>query len=151
MRAVIQRVRHAEVVVGGKRVSAIGHGLLMLVAIVPSDRTTDVAALVAKVADLRVFADADGKMNRSVVDVEGSVLVVSQFTLAADLRRGRRPSFVGAAEPMYAEELVSTIVDAFTDAGVPAECGVFGASMQVSLVNDGPVTFVLDIVDGRVS
>jgi D-aminoacyl-tRNA deacylase len=151
VRAVIQRVRHAEVVVGGERVSAIGPGFLILVAIVPSDRAADVAALVAKVSNLRVFADAEGKMNRSLVDVGGSVLVVSQFTLAADLSRGRRPSFVGAAEPAYAEALVSDIVDTFTDAGVLAEGGLFGASMQVGLLNDGPVTFVLDVTEGRVS
>lgn len=147
----IQRVRHAEVVVGGERVAAIGPGFLMLVAIVPSDGATDVAALVAKVSNLRVFADAEGKMNRSLVDVGGSVLVVSQFTLAADLSRGRRPSFVGAAEPAHAEDLVSAIVHVFTNTGVLAEAGVFGASMQVSLLNDGPVTFVLDVADGRVS
>jgi D-tyrosyl-tRNA(Tyr) deacylase len=147
---VIQRVRHAEVTVGGEEVSAIGHGFLMLVAIVASDLTADAVALVDKVAGLRVFADDEGKMNRSLSDVGGSVLVVSQFTLAADLRRGRRPSFTGAAEPSYAEHLVATIVETFTNAGLHAESGAFGASMQVTLLNDGPVTFVLDVGEGRV-
>jgi len=150
MRAVIQRVSSSTVVVDQVEVARIGPGFLMLVAIFPTDAEREVHAVVDKVANLRVFPDESGRMNRSVVDVAGSVLVVSQFTLAADLRRGRRPSFADAADPDHASRLVDGIVAEFLAEGVDAVPGVFGAMMEVGLVNDGPVTFVLDVEGGRV-
>jgi len=150
VRAVIQRVSESAVVVDGTEVARIGQGFVVLVAIVATDTEGEVAALVDKVAGLRAFPDDDGRMHRSIVDVGGSVLVVSQFTLVADVRRGRRPSFTAAAEPRYAEPLVHRVAETFRDHGVPASSGVFGATMEISLVNQGPVTFVLDVEEGRV-
>lgn len=140
----------ARVDVAGETVGAIDGGFLMLVAVQHHDSKADAEALVRKVADLRVFPDDDGRMNRSIRDVGGSVLVVSQFTLAGDVRKGRRPSFTGAADPSVAEPMVESIARLLADAGVPAAMGRFGAMMDVSLVNDGPVTFVIDVVDGAV-
>jgi D-aminoacyl-tRNA deacylase len=150
VRAVIQRVSAAAVSVDGVEVAAIGGGFLMLVGVTAGDTSRDVEALVAKVSTLRVFPDRDQRMNRSISDVGGSVLVVSQFTLAADLRRGRRPSFTLAADPQDAEPIIEGVVSAFIERGIPAVSGVFGAAMEVSLVNDGPVTFVVDVAGGRV-
>jgi D-tyrosyl-tRNA(Tyr) deacylase len=118
--------------------------------VAPTDSIDDVAALSAKLAGLRIFRDAQGKMNRSVVDIQGEVLVVSQFTLLADTSKGRRPSFVGAAAPDLAEPLVSELVDQLRREGVPVSTGEFGALMQVALVNDGPVTIVVDTEQGRI-
>lgn len=151
MRAVLQRVREASVSVGGRVVGRIGSGLVVLVGVAPTDSIDDVAALSAKLAGLRVFRDDEGKMNRSVVDIHGEVLVVSQFTLLADTSKGRRPSFVGAATPDIAEPLVNELVDQLRRAGVPVSTGQFGAMMQVALVNDGPVTIVVDTEQGRIS
>lgn len=150
MRAVVQRVSRAEVVVDGESVGSIGPGLAVLVGVGPDDSSADSAALAAKLTGLRIFADEEGKMNRSVADIGGSVLVVSQFTLYGDVRRGRRPSFVNAAPPEIAEPLVDELVAHLESAGVTTATGRFGANMAVSLTNDGPVTILLDLADGRV-
>ncbi len=144
MRAVLQRVRTASVTVGPDVVGEIGPGWLVLLGVGPADTPAEVAWLADKVANLRAFADAAGKMNRSVLDIGGSVLVVSQFTLYGDCAKGRRPSFTGAAPPGVAEPLYLAALDAFKALGVPTAAGRFGADMRVELVNDGPVTFVLD-------
>lgn len=150
MRAVIQRVSLASVEVDGAVVGAIAGGLLVLVAVVPGDTAADARALVDKTVHLRVFDDDDGRMNRSLLDVGGSVLVVSQFTLAADVRKGRRPSFTGAGDPAMAEPMVDRIVSDFASHGINVQTGIFGARMSVHSVNDGPVTFVVDVADGSV-
>lgn len=134
----------------GELASEIAGGLVVLVGAAPSDSDADVTALAYKLVELRIFSDDDGKMNRSVVDVGGELLVVSQFTLLSNTRKGRRPSFVGAAPPEQAEPLLERLVEAIIDAGVPCGTGRFGAHMEVELVNDGPVTLVLDVTDGRV-
>jgi D-tyrosyl-tRNA(Tyr) deacylase len=144
MRVVLQRVSRASVEVAGATVASITHGFLALVGVGDGDAEPDVARVAEKVAMLRVFADDAGKMNRSVLDVGGAVLVVSQFTLYADLRKGRRPSWTDAAEPGRASELVEAFAANLERARVRVERGVFGAHMQVELVNDGPVTIVLD-------
>lgn len=150
MRAVVQRVAEASVTVAGETVGRIGPGLAVLVGVAPGDGTADAHALADKLVGLRIFPDGEGKMNRSVVDAGGEVLVVSQFTLLADLRKGRRPSFVGAADPDHAEPLVEEVAARVAAAGVRSAGGRFGASMEVHLVNDGPVTLVMDIAEGRV-
>lgn len=144
MKAVIQRVAKAEVSVAGEVVGTIGRGLLVLLGIAIGDSEVEVAALAEKTCLLRIFEDTAGKMNHSVQEVNGSVLVVSNFTLLADVQRGRRPSFEGAAPPDRAEELYAQFVRRVTAMGVPVATGRFGANMQVSLVNDGPVTILLD-------
>ena len=144
MRAVIQRVKEATVTVEGDTVGRIGRGLLVLLG-VGHDDTSDVArSLAEKTAGLRIFEDADGKTNLSLLDVGGAALVVSQFTLYADTRKGRRPSFTDAADPRLADGLVETFRQAIEAFGVPTAAGRFGAHMEVSLVNDGPFTLVLD-------
>lgn len=150
MRAVIQRVSSASVAVDGGIVGSIGRGLLVLVGVEHGDGPAEVQALVDKVATLRVFPTEAGHFEASVLDVGGSVLVVSQFTLPADLRRGRRPSFTRAEKPESAEPIVHAVVDAFRSRGLDTATGRFGAMMEVSLVNEGPATFVLDVNDGRV-
>lgn len=150
MRAVVQRVSEASVVVDGDVVGAIGPGLLVLVGVHRDDDGADVAALAAKLVSLRIFRDDDGLMNRSVRDVGGAVLVVSQFTLYGSVKKGRRPSFTDAALPELAAPLVDAVVAAIATAGVPVATGRFGAMMDVTLVNDGPVTLVVDVVGGRV-
>jgi D-tyrosyl-tRNA(Tyr) deacylase len=137
--------------VKGRIVGEIGVGLVALVGVEPSDGTAEADALAGKLVDLRVFADKDGKMNRSVIDVGGGVLVVSQFTLYGDVRRGRRPSFTGAAPPEHAQPLIDAVVDAIQGRGVPVGTGEFGAHMQLSITNDGPVTLIIEIENGRVS
>ena len=144
MRALIQRVSEASVEVDGERIAAIGRGLLVLVAAGAGDGPEAPAQLAAKVARLRIFADADGRMNRSITDVAGEALVVSQFTLYADVRRGNRPGFTAAAPPELGERLVDAFAAALRDLGVPVASGRFGAHMHVGLVNDGPVTIWLD-------
>ena len=144
MRAVLQRVRRAKVTVDGQLTGEIGVGWLVLLGIAPADTRAEVDWLADKVSNLRAFADDAGKMNRSVQDVGGGVLVVSQFTLYGDCQKGRRPSFTGAAPPAVAEPLYEGFVAALRSLGVPVETGRFGADMQVELVNDGPVTFVLE-------
>lgn len=150
MRAVVQRVSSAEVRVDGEVASSIGAGFVVLVGVAPGDGKADAAALAAKLVELRVFADDAGKMNRSVIDVGGEILVVSQFTLLANARKGRRPSFVGAAPPHVAEPLIIQLAAAISERGVGCQSGRFGAHMEVALVNDGPVTLVLEVADGRV-
>lgn len=145
MRVVLQRVAQASVTVDGSVVGQIGPGLLLLVGVQPSDSAADARWLANKCARLRIFPDADGKMNRSVIDVDGGILVVSQFTLYGDCRKGRRPSFVGAARPAQAEPLYEQLCDLLRQAGVSrVETGIFGANMRVDLANDGPVTLLLD-------
>ena len=150
MRIVVQRVSEAAVTVEGEVVGSIGPGLLLLVGVEPDDGEGDVDAAVSKLTGLRIFADDEGKMNRSVVDTSGDVLVVSQFTLLGDTRKGRRPSFIGAAHPSVAEPLIEYMAKEFDSAGVTVETGRFGAMMDVNLVNDGPVTLVLEFREGRV-
>jgi len=150
MRAVVQRVSEASVSVDGAVVGAIGPGLVVLVGVAPSDTPQDAAALADKLVGLRIFRDAADKMNLSVVDIGGGVLVISQFTLYGDTRRGRRPSFVGAAAPDHAEPLVDAVVAGIANSGTPTATGRFGADMAVQLTNDGPVTLVLEVSDGRV-
>jgi D-aminoacyl-tRNA deacylase len=145
MRAVVQRCRRAQVTVDGQVVGAIDRGLMVLLGAGKGDGEADVAYIVDKLAGLRIFPDADGKMNLSVLDVGGGVLVVSQFTLYGDTRKGRRPAFVDALEPVAAEALYERAVAALRAAGVTqVATGVFRADMQVELVNDGPVTILLD-------
>jgi D-tyrosyl-tRNA(Tyr) deacylase len=144
MRAVVQRVRRAAVVIEGETIAAIEHGLLVLLGVTTADTRADVQWLAEKTANLRIFNDEDGKMNLSVADVGGSLLVVSQFTLYGDCRKGRRPSFIAAAPPETAVPLYEAFVDALRSLGLPVQTGRFGAMMQVELVNDGPVTLILD-------
>lgn len=144
MRAVIQRVSEAQVAVDGRIVAKIGQGLVILLGIAPEDTRSQAEALADKLVHLRIFEDEAGKMNRSALDVAGEAIVVSQFTLFADTRKGRRPSFVGAANPEIAEPLVDAFTEMLTVRGLPTQKGVFGAHMAVSLVNDGPVTIVMD-------
>jgi D-tyrosyl-tRNA(Tyr) deacylase len=144
VRALIQRVTEASVDVAGERVAAIGAGLLVLVAAGAGDGPDAASGLAGKVARLRIFADAEGRMNRSITDVGGEALVVSQFTLYADVRRGNRPGFTDAAAPDVGEQLVDAFARALRDLGVPVSTGRFGAHMQVALVNDGPVTIWID-------
>ena len=144
MRALVQRVSQANVQVAHTTVSAIQRGLLVLLGVRRDDTLQDVEYLAAKVVRLRIFADAQGKMNRDVQDVQGSVLVVSQFTLYADSRKGRRPSFIHAARPPLAQELYEAFIAAVGRHDVPVVHGAFGQPMAVSLVNDGPVTLLID-------
>ncbi len=145
MRIVVQRVREARVEIAGETVGRIGQGLLLLVGIAESDTMAEVELLAKKVAQLRIFSDEAGKMNRSVQDIEGGVLSVSQFTLYGDCRKGNRPSFVNAARPETAEPLYNALNQLLrAQYGLPVETGRFGADMQVSLLNDGPVTILMD-------
>jgi D-tyrosyl-tRNA(Tyr) deacylase len=144
MRAVIQRVSEASVAVDGAVVSRIGHGLLVLLGVGAGDDMADAQLLAEKSANLRIFSDAEGRFNRSLLDVGGGALVVSQFTLYADTRRGRRPSFSDAAPPDVAAPLVDTFVAALRRLSLEVATGVFGAHMHIALVNDGPVTILLD-------
>ena len=144
MRAVLQRVSQGSVTVDGEVVAAIGKGMLILLGIAPADSMAVAEELADKIAHLRIFEDDAGKMNLSVKDVGGSAIVVSQFTLYADTSRGRRPSFIGAAKPDLAEPLVDAFAKMLSERGVPTQTGVFGAYMQVGMVNDGPVTIVME-------
>jgi D-tyrosyl-tRNA(Tyr) deacylase len=144
MRAVVQRVKSASVTVDGKRISEIRRGLLIFLGVAEEDSSADVDYLTNKIANLRIFEDDEGRMNRSLLDVGGEALVVSQFTLYGDCRKGRRPSFIAAARPEKADALYQEFMDAITQIGVPVKAGVFQAMMDVGLVNDGPVTMMLD-------
>ena len=145
MRVVLQRVKSASVTVGGERISAVGPGLLLLVGVALGDGDAEADWLAEKVAGLRIMGDEEGKMNLSVRDVGGEILAVSQFTLLADTRKGKRPSFVGAAPPEEAEPLFEYFCERLHAAGVGSvKTGSFGARMDVALVNDGPVTIVLE-------
>lgn len=149
MRVLLQRVSQARVDVGGECVGQIGRGLLLLVGAAPNDTVEDVRYLSEKIANLRIFGDDEGKMNRSALDGQYELLVVSQFTLHANVRKGRRPSFIGAAGPEIAEPLVESLVAELRSTGLRIEMGRFGAEMAVSLVNDGPVTIWLDTEELR--
>ena len=144
MRAVLQRVRRASVTVHGNCVASIGHGWLILLGVAHEDTHADVEWLAEKVLNLRGFKDEHGKMNLSVLDSNGEILVVSQFTLLADCRSGRRPGFGGAAKPAIAEELYLGFTKLLEQSGLRIGTGVFGAMMDVELINDGPVTFLLE-------
>lgn len=149
MRVLVQRVTEASVTVAGARIGAIGPGLLLLVGVTMTDDAEDARYLAGKVANLRVFEDEAGKMNRSALECGYAALVVSQFTLYGDTRKGRRPSFVRAAPPAQAEPLVDLFAAELRSTGLPVETGRFGAEMAVGLVNAGPVTLWLDTVELR--
>ena len=144
MRALIQRVSHANVTVDEKVVGEINKGLLVLLGVGQGDGESQVKTVADKIVNLRIFEDDEGKMNRSILEVGGQVLVVSQFTLYADVRRGRRPSFTNAAPPALAEPLVERFKNAISSYGLTVADGIFGAYMQVELLNDGPVTIWMD-------
>ena len=144
MRAVVQRVSEASVTVDDETIGQIGHGLLVLLGIGHDDDIHDAETLASKSSELRIFTDDDGKMNRSLLESGGEMLAVSQFTLFGDCRKGRRPSFVAAAPPQHAEPLYEHFIRAVSDLGIRVATGKFGADMQVSLVNHGPVTLLLD-------
>jgi D-tyrosyl-tRNA(Tyr) deacylase len=144
MRAVVQRVSRASVAIDGEPVGRIGRGFLALVGVAVDDEERDADTLAQKIAGLRIFEDANDAMNLALADVAGAVLVVSQFTLLGDVRKGRRPSFVAAARGEQAERLYERVAAQLRAAGLPVETGRFGARMAVELVNDGPVTILLD-------
>ncbi len=144
MRAVVQRVSRATVSVEGEVVGAIGRGVVVLVGVTHGDTAEQARWLARKIAGLRIFEDDTGKINAGLLDVDGAALVISQFTLYADVRKGRRPSFIGAAPPEIAEPLVERFAQALQDHSVPVETGVFGAHMLVEIHNDGPVTILLE-------
>lgn len=146
----MQRVSWARVSVDGETVGEIAHGLLAFVGAAHDDTVADAGALAAKIAVLRIFADQEGKMNLSLADTGGAALVVSQFTLYGGVRKGRRPSFVRAARPEPARKLVDEVAAALRGAGIPVATGRFGAMMEVSLTNDGPVTILIETEAGRV-
>lgn len=144
MRLVVQRVKQASVTVDGKCISKIGQGLLVLAGVSHGDTSFDARFLAKKTANLRIFQDGDGKMNLSVADMGGEVLAVSQFTLYGDCAKGNRPSFIAAARPEQGEALFNEYVHALEKLGFPAQTGQFGADMKVELLNDGPVTLLLE-------
>ena len=144
MRAILQRVSQANVSVDGNIVGQIQQGMVVLLGIAPDDTPKQADWLAEKIVSLRLFPDQEGKMNTSLVDIEGQLLVISQFTLYGECQKGRRPSFTKAAAPEVAEPLYQYFLDACRMLGIKTEAGIFGASMQVSLVNDGPVTLILD-------
>ena len=144
MRAVVQRVLQAQVEVAGQRVSHIDKGLLVYLSVGKADSSKDAQFIAEKLVNLRIFADEAGKMNRSVLDAGGAILLVSNFTLYGDCRKGRRPGFDSAAEPNSAQRLYDKVVDLILEQGVTVEKGVFGGHMHISSINDGPVTFLLD-------
>ncbi len=147
MRAVVQRVRGANVEVAGERVGEIGRGLAVLIGVTHEDREDDSAWIARKIAELRVLADDQGRMNRSLLDTGEAALIVSQFTLFADTRSGRRPGFTGAALPTVAEPLVTAVIVSLRSLGIPVATGKFGADMTINFVADGPVTILLDSVE----
>jgi D-tyrosyl-tRNA(Tyr) deacylase len=144
MRAVVQRVSRARVAIGDEVVGQIGHGLLVLIGVARDDTSAEARWLADKIVGLRIFADAEGKMNRGLAEVGGEALVVSQFTLYGDCQKGRRPSFVDAAPPEIAVPLYESFLTAMRALGIPTATGRFGAMMQVELVNDGPVTLIVE-------
>ena len=144
MRAVIQRVKSGRVSVEGRTLASIGHGLVILLGVAPLDGEAQAQYLVEKIANLRIFEDEQGKMNRSVLEAHGEAIVVSQFTLYADTRKGRRPSFTEAAPPNEAHPMVDRFVELLNTQGVPTQTGEFGEHMLVEIDNDGPVTIYLE-------
>jgi len=149
MKALLQRVNRASVAINGEIAGKIGYGLVALVGVGAGDSEADARHLANKTAQLRIFADSDGKFNLSAIDINGDILVVSQFTLMAYTAKGRRPSFTNAASPKEAEELVNRYISYLKDTGLKVETGVFQAYMQVEIHNDGPVTIMLDSKDSR--
>ena len=147
MRIVIQRVSSSRVSAEGVTVGEIGAGLCLLIGVAPADDERVVGWAASKIANLRIFEDSEGKMNRSLLDTGGEVLAISQFTLYADCRKGRRPSFTGAAEPSLAGALYESLAAGLREMGVSVKTGLFGAEMRVDIVNEGPVTIILDSVD----
>lgn len=147
MRLVVQRVREAQVAVEAKIIGKIGHGLLLFVGVSDEDNTQVADKMIDKVTKLRIFDDADGKTNLSSADVNGAFLIISQFTLYADCRKGNRPSFTGAGKPDKANALYEYIIEEIRKKGFVVEHGIFGADMKVSLINDGPFTIVLESDD----
>jgi D-tyrosyl-tRNA(Tyr) deacylase len=147
MRVVLQRVSRASVSVDGAVVASIGTGILLLVGVADGDDEAETRRVARKCAGMRVFPDDTGKFSLSLIDTGGEALVVSQFTLLADVRKGRRPSFVRAAQPAVAEPLIEAFATVLRDQGIPTQTGLFGAHMIVELVNDGPVTIVVDSAD----
>lgn len=144
MKILIQRVRESRVEVDGEIIGSIQRGLLLFIGIGRNDRLEDVPQMASKVIQLRLFEDGNGKMNHSILDVDGAILLVSQFTLYGDVSHGRRPSFISAAKPIIAERLYDDFKEALINQGVPVETGRFGSDMQVYIQNDGPVTIMLD-------
>jgi D-tyrosyl-tRNA(Tyr) deacylase len=144
MRGVVQRVKRANVAVDGKILGEINHGILLFLGVDDTDNEKDLEYMCDKVPNLRIFEDEDGKMNKSLIDVEGSLLVISQFTLLGDARKGRRPSFIQAAVPDKAIPMYESFINKMKEKEINTQCGEFGADMQVELVNDGPVTILLD-------
>lgn len=144
MRAVVQRVKQSSVKTNGEVVGRIGHGLLVLLGVAKGDHAEDADFLANKIINLRIFEDEDGKMNRSLLEIGGELLAVSQFTLLADCRKGRRPSFIAAAEPEKAIELYEKFVERVRQKGVAVQTGRFRAMMEVALINDGPVTIIIE-------
>ncbi|MDH4009977.1 MAG: D-aminoacyl-tRNA deacylase [Desulfobacterales bacterium] len=144
MRAVVQRVKQSSVKTNGEMVGRIGQGLLVLLGVAKGDRAEDADYLANKILNLRIFEDEDGKMNRSLLEIGGELLAVSQFTLLADCRKGRRPSFIAAAEPGKATELYEKFVERVRQTGVAVQTGRFRAMMEVALINDGPVTIIIE-------
>ena len=144
MRAVLQRVRSASVTVDGETIASIAQGLVVLLGVAKGDSEADAAYMVDKIPHLRIFPDEAGKMNRSIMDVKGELLIVSQFTLLGETHRGRRPGFDAAATPDTARQFYESVAQAIRERGVPVHTGKFGANMVVTLENDGPVTFILD-------
>ena len=147
MRAVIQRVKHSSVTVDGKILGEIGNGLLVLLGVTHTDTEKEVSWMASKVKDLRIFEDAEGKMNLGLEDIKGELLVISQFTLYGNCIKGRRPGFTEAARPDLAEPLYKKFLEKCKSFGIKTECGEFGADMKVELLNDGPVTMIIDTKD----
>jgi D-tyrosyl-tRNA(Tyr) deacylase len=145
MKLVIQRVKHARLTVDGEETATIGQGLLILVGVSRTDTGDEIAKLARKTAEMRIFSDEEGRMNRSLLDIGGEALVVSQFTLYADCSHGRRPDFLNAAHPDRANALYEDYVRLLIEQGVRAQTGVFGAHMEITLLNDGPVTIILEM------
>ena len=144
MRAVLQRVTHGKVTIEGRVVAEIGQGLVILAGIGPDDGREKAQSMAKKIAALRIFQDGQGKMNLSILDIQGSAIVVSQFTLYADTHRGNRPAFIEAAPPVLASPLVDYFTKCLSEQGVPTQSGEFGAHMLVDIANDGPVTIMLE-------
>lgn len=144
MRTVIQRVSHGQVTVDGNCIAKIDKGVIILLGIAPEDGRNQIEYLVRKISELRIFEDEEGKMNRSLLDIKGEAIVVSQFTLYADTKKGRRPSFVKAASPEIASPLVDQFVEVMQSKGIKTQTGQFGAHMQVDIHNDGPVTILIE-------
>ncbi len=144
MRAVVQRVKSANVKVNEKIIGQIEHGILLLLGVEESDNDKDLEYMSDKVPNLRIFEDENGKMNKSLLDIQGSILVISQFTLLGDARKGRRPSFIAAAQPDKAIPMYEKYINTMKEKGIHTQAGEFGADMKVELINDGPVTIMID-------